>query len=832
MSDPLAGRVLLHYEILEKLGEGGMGVVYKARDTHLDRFVAIKVLPPEKVADPDRKRRFVQEAKAASALNHPNIIVIHDIASSAGSDFMVMEYVAGRTLDHAIQRKGMRLVEVLKYAVQIADALATAHEAGIIHRDLRPGNIMITDKGVVKVLDFGLAKLTETVEADEAATLTIQREQQPLTEHGAVLGTVSYMSPEQAEGRKVDARSDIFAFGSLLYEMVTGRRAFHGDSKMSTITAILRDDPKAPSEIGEFLPRDLEKIITRCLRKDPARRFQHMADVKVALEELKEESDSGRLATTPVAPAPPRSRLLYAAMALAVVASVAAGVLWWRSGTRPGAVALTLRQLTQDTGVTIQPSISPDGKLVAYASDRAGDGGLDIWVQQLSRGAQPIRLTRHKADDVNPSFSPDGGQVTFASARDGGGIYVMPSLGGQERLLLRGQYFRPRFSPDGQWIACAEAGGSEYRMFVLPVSGGPPRRIAANFYRAQGPVWSPDGKKILFVGFQEPGQQEEWWVAPIDGGPVVATGAAGALPGSFYTAGEWLEDQVLFSSDNLWRVPISPTSFRVGKPERLTSGSAIETGPRAIPGSRPGAVFTSGQRRGDLWSLPIESNTGRVLSEPVQLIRSAFTPSMSGDGSRLSYFGRELENFALRVRDLKGGSETTLLQFPEPSRARLSPDGSTVAYNPRHIEGQPAIFLISASGGDSRKVCDNCGLVYDWSRDGTKIVYRSGKPIRFSMIEVATSRRTEIVAHPKHGILGAMYSPDSRWLALHLRPQRRAASYLPGARPRRKGRARERVDRHHGPPGKPHPSLVVSGRQRPLFRVDGRRGTTPLGPAA
>ena len=242
----LTGRQIAHYQILARLGEGGMGIVYKARDQHLDRFVAIKVLPPELVADPDRKRRFAQEAKAASALNHPNIITVHDIASDNGTDFIVMEYVQGKTLGQVTPRRGLKVSEVLKYAIQIADALAKAHAAGIIHRDLKPGNIMVGEGGFVKVLDFGLAKLTERPDiGEEESTRSIA----PWTDEGTILGTASYMSPEQAAGKPVDARSDIFSFGSVLYEMVTGQRAFQGDSKMSTLAAVLNQDPKPASEI-------------------------------------------------------------------------------------------------------------------------------------------------------------------------------------------------------------------------------------------------------------------------------------------------------------------------------------------------------------------------------------------------------------------------------------------------------------------------------------------------------------------------------------------------------------------------------------------------------
>jgi eukaryotic-like serine/threonine-protein kinase len=287
----LIGKLIAHYQITEKLGEGGMGVVYKARDTHLDRFVAVKVLSADKVADEDRKRRFVQEAKSASALNHPNIVHIYDIAQSEGIDFIAMEYVDGKTLDDLIGRKALKLGEALKYAIQIADALARAHAAGIVHRDLKPANIMVDEHGLVKVLDFGLAKLTETVSTDEDSPTQTFR---ATTEEGMVVGTAAYMSPEQAEGRKVDARSDIFSFGAVLYEMVTGRRAFHGDSRMSTLAAVLHQEPKPIEDV----PHDLEKIITRCLRKDPERRFHLMKDLRVELDELREESASGSLAAS------------------------------------------------------------------------------------------------------------------------------------------------------------------------------------------------------------------------------------------------------------------------------------------------------------------------------------------------------------------------------------------------------------------------------------------------------------------------------------------------------------------------------------------------------
>jgi serine/threonine-protein kinase len=282
----MIGKTISHHKIVEKLGEGGMGVVYKARDTHLDRYVALKVLPAEKVADPDRKRRFVQEAKAASALNHPNIIHVYDIDQAEGTDFISMEYVDGRTLDKLIPPKGMPLDEALKYADQIADALAAAHAAGIVHRDLKPANVMVTEKGLIKVLDFGLAKLSPLAGIENTQTVTVA---------GTISGTLSYMSPEQAEGRPVDGRSDIFSFGAMLYEMASGVRAFERDSGITTLAAVLHEQPPPLRNV----PPDLAAIISRCLCKNPGDRFQRAEEIRQALQQLGRSAPVPAIAVLP-----------------------------------------------------------------------------------------------------------------------------------------------------------------------------------------------------------------------------------------------------------------------------------------------------------------------------------------------------------------------------------------------------------------------------------------------------------------------------------------------------------------------------------------------------
>ncbi len=306
----MLGRTVLHYRLIEKIGSGGMGEIYKAQDSRLNRFVAIKFLTAAKSGDADRRRRFIQEAQAASALNHPNIITIHDIIAEPDTDYLVMEFVAGMTLLDLIPSGGLRVPQVLRYSSQMADALSAAHAAGIIHRDFKPGNVMITSSGLVKVLDFGLAKLTDRApvgQFEAAATVS----HMPLTMEGSIMGTVSYMSPEQAEGKRVDARSDIFSFGAVLYEMVTGFRAFKGDSSVSTLSAVLRDEVRPISEIAPDVPLELEQIIDRCLYKNPDNRFQSMKEVEQALTTLRRYSDSGVLyrpsSNPPAPPVPPVS---------------------------------------------------------------------------------------------------------------------------------------------------------------------------------------------------------------------------------------------------------------------------------------------------------------------------------------------------------------------------------------------------------------------------------------------------------------------------------------------------------------------------------------------
>lgn len=402
---------LTHYRILERLGAGGMGVVFKARDNRLDRIVAIKIMRAELVADADRKRRFISEARAASALNHPNIVTVYDIGSENGTDFIVMEYVVGKSLAEICQKKALPLSQCLAYAIQIAAALAVAHRASVIHRDLKPGNIVVGPDGQIKLLDFGLAKLIRPDSSSDgvhtAETITVADAGGSLTESGQILGTVSYMSPEQFTGGKVDSQTDIFSFGVLLYEIVTGSLPFHGPSVVETAAEILRREPRNPRDLVPTIPRPLERIIVRCLQKDPDERFHSIADVGRLLEDVRAD-----LATRPESDAsavplqrPARNWKLFSLGSVGLLLLAALGFSAWHLHPAAEDDATVLTRLTFDPGLTTDPAVSSDGRMLAFASDRNGHSNLDIWVRQLA-GGEPLQITRDRQTTLSPISLP------------------------------------------------------------------------------------------------------------------------------------------------------------------------------------------------------------------------------------------------------------------------------------------------------------------------------------------------------------------------------------------------------------------------------------------
>ncbi|PYQ41054.1 MAG: hypothetical protein DMF77_17005 [Acidobacteria bacterium] len=510
------------YEVLSFLSAGGMGEVYKARDTRLDRTVAIKVLPSDFAADPDRIRRFEQEARAVSKLNHPHICALYDVGQHDGSAFLVMEYLEGESLARRLSKGALPLEEALRHATQIAEALAEAHQQGIVHRDLKPANVMLTRKGA-KLLDFGIAKLRPGAAAEEAATATALE----MTGEGVIVGTPQYMAPEQLEGKRVDARTDVFAFGVLLYEMVSGRKPFEAPSRAGVIAAILERDPPSLSRFQPLSPPWLEALVRRCLAKQPADRWQSCADLLVHLE-----AEIGGRPLEDSALDIRRRRVLWmtgAAVALlavfAVIALAVSSARRWRTASPKPA---TFSQLTDQPGPELYASLSPDAKSFVYQSRAAGN--WDIYFQRV-KGKTAVNLTRDSMDDdTQPAFSPDGERVAFRSEREGGGIFLMGATGESVKRLTDFGY-NPAWSPDGREIVCStglflrpeDAGTSALgQLFRVDVTAGTKRPITDNAGTPKQPHWSPHGHRIAY--WQIAGGQRDIYTVPASGGdPVPVT---------------------------------------------------------------------------------------------------------------------------------------------------------------------------------------------------------------------------------------------------------------------------------------------------------------------
>jgi serine/threonine protein kinase/Tol biopolymer transport system component len=733
------------YLVERLIGCGGMGEVYLGRDPRLDRAVALKIVPADKNWDETRRARLLKEARTVSSLHHPNIVVIYDIVHENGADVVVMEYVQGKTFDELIPRRGLRLSEALQYAIPIADGLAAAHRAGVIHRDLKPANVIVDESGTVKLLDFGLAKTVALVAPEDNDTRSIGA---TLTAEGTIVGTVSYMSPEQAEGKAVDARTDIFSFGCVLYEMVTGRKAFERDSRAATLSAILREEPRPASESSNRIPREMDRIIGKCLRKNPERRWQSMADVRGLLQDLKEDSESGALDAVDTRPALARRRYkLWAGVALGAFCTIfAIAGLWWmrRSNTE---TALVPVPLTSYPGSEYDPAFSPDGNQVAFVWDGEDRTTPHIYLK-LVGATDALRLTKDPRPERYPAWSRDGRSIAFNRRAENGraNIIITSALGGAEYKIgeLQACCSRLSWSPDAKWLVTGEHFESNLgRLLLLNVETGEKRVVLstpAGAYGDYDPAFSPSGRAIAFA--RSSGTKNDIFVVPLSedmkpsgpASPVTMDGAWNGEPAwtpdgreIVYASGlaGYLAGDLWTTYSRLWRVGLSGHS----KPRQLAF---------AQDGSAQPSVAMSGYRMAyrvitsysHIWRSPVGSGPAAPAIVAAST-RGESSPSYSPDGSKIVFSSERTGISEVWVSNADGSNPQQLTRFGRglSGSPQFSPDGKRIAFDSRSVTGPFEIYLMEADGGNPVQLTRmgvESAAPY-WSHDGKRIYFVSFK---------------------------------------------------------------------------------------------------------
>jgi Tol biopolymer transport system component len=738
-----AGTRLGPYEIVSAIGAGGMGEVYRARDTRLDRDVAVKVLPEAFARDADRLARFEREAKAVAALSHPNILAIHDTGTHDGQLFVVTELLEGGTLRARVQQGPMPVRKATEMAMQIARGLAAAHDKGIIHRDMKPENVFVLSDGQVKILDFGLARPIATA---TGATETLAA----VTDPGTVMGTVGYMAPEQVRGQAVDARTDLFAFGAVLYEMLGGQRAFRGGTAADTMVAIVKEDPPELGGLRADIPPALQRIVRHCLEKNPAERFQSARDVAFALES---SADSGATSLNVPLPGeasmPARAARLRALALVAIGAAAVVLTIWfvvWRVGLSRHAagdaaampiVIGTATKLTADDGLEIDPAISPDGKLLAYAAGTATQ--MRIFIRPVT-GGRTIPLSEDRgAFEVQPHWSPDGNQILYLTKE---GAFVASALGGTSRKVTSGALGAAAWSPDGKqlavargrtlstasfdggeervlgsslddlyscgwsprghWIACASGNlGSVVpgRTFgniapsaivLVPSAGGPFIEVTDRKSLNQSPVWSPDGRQLYFVSSRQ-GPRDIYVLDVSDDGRVqgeprrVSTGL-GVQSIAFSATADRLVYVAYAARANIWSLPM-PSSGTVDASgaRALTSGNQIVESMRVSPNRRWLLYDSNLYLNAEVFRLPLAGGpTERLTTDPAD----DFAPDLSPDGREVAYHSFRSGSRDIFIRTLDGGPlQQVTATASQESYPVWSPDGHALAFADQASEG-------------------------------------------------------------------------------------------------------------------------------------------------
>ena len=745
------------YEILAVLGAGGMGEVYRARDSALGREVAIKILPDFIFTEPDRLARFEQEAKAAAALNHPNIVAIYQFGTHEGRPYIVSELLEGETLRQSLERGPLSLRKAVHYGVQTAQGLATAHRRGIVHRDLKPENLFLTRDGLVKILDFGVAKILESDENDgvgmDSAHLPTVA-----TNPGVILGTWGYMSPEQLRGIAVDQRTDIFALGAILHEMVTGRRTFDRPTSVDTISAILHEEPSAISETVPRMPLGLQRVVDRCLEKNADQRFQSASDLAFALEALSDSSlaETGGRTQKNVW----RERRPIAIVAAGVLALTGAVVLGY-SLARPtaGPKATRYVQLTHDG----QPKalLGTDGvRLFLGIGPFPYQGGAEMPVE----GGEPRYIPMPSPHAVPLGISPDGAHLLVVDGQgvpSSGPLWAVAVTSGSPRRLGDMSGETGAWSPDGRMIAYAR----HNELLIADAAGTGSRKLSSIHGDVGSIVWSPDGMGLRFDSSQTVGQHELWEVST-DGNNLHRLLAGWHSPPD-ECCGRWTADGEYFvfqSTNQIWALPKASFLHRSPAPIQVTSGPMSLSTP--IPGKDGKKLFVVG-----------EVHRGKLMRYDTQAHQ--FAPFLAAISAEYAAFSRDSQWVAYVTypegalwRSKVDGSERMQLTYPPmyPMLPRWSPDGKQIMFFEFERGGKPSrIYVISAGGGTPRELIPSdpsAQVDPNWSADGTKVVYAGNPGESGSEIKVSDMERGKISPMPgSQGMFSPRWSPDGRYIA-------------------------------------------------------------------